>query len=105
MTNTISIHATNINEARIRYWYFMFLSLTNVKISNKDFNWKKKEEEFTGSGLKSTSTALEASMLTITPPMRFGRKESTLSHKSVLLKYDNEIITRGTSYYRQFLNC
>ena len=41
-TNTISIHATNINEARIRYWYFMFLSLTNVKISNKDFNWKKK---------------------------------------------------------------
>ena len=36
------MHATNINEARIRYWYFMFLQLTNVKISNKDFNWKKK---------------------------------------------------------------
>jgi hypothetical protein len=39
-TNTIPIHATNINEARIRYWYFMFLSLTNVKISIKDFNLK-----------------------------------------------------------------
>jgi hypothetical protein len=32
---------TNINEVRIRYWYFMFLSITNVKISNKDFNWEK----------------------------------------------------------------
>jgi hypothetical protein len=32
------------NEVRIRYWYFMFLSLTNVKISNKDFNWKKKKK-------------------------------------------------------------
>ena len=38
------LHATNINEARIRYWYFMLHSLTNVKISNKDFNWKKKEK-------------------------------------------------------------
>jgi hypothetical protein len=44
-TNTIPIHATNINEARIRYWYFMFLSLTNVKISIKDFNLKKKKKK------------------------------------------------------------
>jgi hypothetical protein len=41
-TNTISMDDTNINEIRIRYWYFMFLSITNVKISNKDFNWEKK---------------------------------------------------------------
>jgi hypothetical protein len=39
------MHATKINEARIRYWYFMFLSITNVKISSKDFNWKKKEKK------------------------------------------------------------
>ena len=44
-TNTIPMHTTNINEAMIRYWYFMFLSVTNVKISNKDFNWKKKKKE------------------------------------------------------------
>ena len=39
------LHATNINEASIRYWYFMLHSLTNVKISNKDFNWKKKKRK------------------------------------------------------------
>jgi len=31
----------DIWRLKSRYWYFMFLSLTNVKISNKDVNWGK----------------------------------------------------------------
>jgi hypothetical protein len=46
--------APNINEARIRYWYFMLHSLTNVKISNKDFNWKKKKRKKKGNKTLTT---------------------------------------------------
>jgi hypothetical protein len=46
-------YATNINEARIRYWYFMFLSLTNVKFSKRDLNWKKKWKKNEGGWYKN----------------------------------------------------
>jgi hypothetical protein len=41
----IYFYFTEINIDKIRYWYFMLHSLTNVKISNKDFNWKKKRKK------------------------------------------------------------